>query len=418
MKQSQLFTKTRKEVPSDEVSKNAQLLIRAGFVHKEIAGVYSLLPLGLRVVNKINTIIREEMNAIGGQEVYMSALQDPEVWKKTDRWEGDAKDIWFKTHLGNGGELGLGFTHEEPLTNMMKNHIASHRDLPKYVYQIQTKFRNEVRAKSGVLRGREFLMKDLYSFCKTQEEQDAFYEQAKQAYTNVFTRVGLGDRTFMTFASGGTFSKYSHEFQTLCDTGEDTIYVDEKKHIAINKEVLNDEVLKDLGVLRGDLVEKMAVEVGNIFSLGTRFSDALNLSYLDAEGAQQRVVMGSYGIGPTRTMGVIAEVYGDDKGLVWPKSVAPFDVHVVVLEGKDGSDVHAYAEKITADIEKAGYDVLYDDRTITAGAKFADADLIGIPVRLVISDKHMRNNTIEMKGREELDARVVNVSEVVDLLSS
>ncbi len=417
MKQSLLFTKTRREVPSDEVSKNAQLLLRAGFVHKEVAGVYDLLPLGVRVVNKINRIIREEMDAIGGQEVFMSALQDPDTWKKTDRWEGDAKDIWFKTHLGNGGELGLGFTHEEPLTSLMKNHIASHRDLPKYVYQIQTKFRNEVRAKSGVLRGREFLMKDLYSFCKTPEEHEAFYTLAQRAYMNVFTRVGLGDRTFMTFASGGTFAKYSHEFQTLCDSGEDTVYVDEKKKIAINKEVLSDDVLKDLNISRGDLVERMAVEVGNIFSLGTRFSGALGLNYLDAEGKEQPVVMGSYGIGPTRTMGVIAEVYGDDNGLVWPKSVAPFDVHVVVLEGKDGADVHAYAEKITADIEKAGYDVLYDDRSMTAGAKFADADLIGIPVRLVISEKHMRNTTVEIKGRTESDARVVNAAEVVSLLS-
>lgn len=417
MKQSLLFTKTRREVPSDEVSKNAQLLLRAGFVHKEVAGVYDLLPLGVRVVNKINRIIREEMDTIGGQEVFMSALQDPDTWKKTDRWEGDAKDIWFKTHLGNGGELGLGFTHEEPLTSLMKNHIASHRDLPKYVYQIQTKFRNEVRAKSGVLRGREFLMKDLYSFCKTPEEHEAFYTLAQRAYMNVFTRVGLGDRTFMTFASGGTFAKYSHEFQTLCDSGEDTVYVDEKKKIAINKEVLSDDVLKDLNISRGDLVERMAVEVGNIFSLGTRFSGALGLNYLDAEGKEQPVVMGSYGIGPTRTMGVIAEVYGDDNGLVWPKSVAPFDVHVVVLEGKDGADVHAYAEKITADIEKAGYDVLYDDRSMTAGAKFADADLIGIPVRLVISEKHMRNTTVEIKGRTESDARVVNAAEVVSLLS-
>ncbi|QQR82731.1 prolyl-tRNA synthetase [Candidatus Campbellbacteria bacterium] len=416
MKQSQLFTKTRKEVPSDEVSKNAQLLIRAGFVHKEMAGVYSLLPLGLRVVNKINAIIREEMNAIGGQEVHMSALQDPDMWKKTDRWEGDAKDIWFKTQLGNGGELGLGFTHEEPITNLMKNHISSYKDLPKSVYQIQTKYRNEVRAKSGVLRGREFLMKDLYSFCKTQEEQDAFYAQAQQAYTNVFARVGLGERTYMTFASGGMFSKYSHEFQTLCDSGEDTIYVHEQKGIAVNKEVLTDEVLNDLGIVRDDLIEKPAVEVGNIFSLGTRFSDALGLSYLDASGVQKSVVMGSYGIGPTRTMGVIAEVYGDDKGLVWPKSVAPFDVHVIVLESKEGADVHAYAEKITTDIEQAGYEVLYDDRPLTAGAKFADADLIGIPMRLVISEKHMHNNTVEMKGRTEADARVVNASEICSLL--
>jgi prolyl-tRNA synthetase len=418
MRQSQLFTKTRREAPSDEVAKNAQLLIRGGFVHKEMAGVYSLLPLGLRVVDKINGIIREEMNAIGGQEVFLSALQNPEIWKKTDRWTGDADEIWFKTKLNVGGELGLGFTHEEPLTNIMRDHISSYKDLPKYAYQIQTKFRNESRAKSGVLRGREFLMKDLYSFCKTQEEQDAFYARAQEAYHRVFARVGLGDRTYLTFASGGVFSKYSHEFQTLCETGEDTIFVDEKKKIAVNKEVCTDAVLADLEIKRADLVERTAVEVGNIFSLGTRFSAALNLTFKDETGKTQPVVMGSYGIGPTRLLGVIAEVYGDDAGLVWPESVAPFDVHVVVLESREGKGVHTYAEEITMHLEHAGKTVLYDDRDASAGQKFADSDLIGIPIRIVVSEKHLGDKTVEVKRRTERSSAVMPLAGLLAALDA
>ncbi|MDE2188753.1 MAG: prolyl-tRNA synthetase, partial [Patescibacteria group bacterium] len=259
MRQTQLFTKTRREAPKDEVSKNAQLLIRAGFIHKEMAGVYSYLPLGLRVMENIVRVIREEMNAIGGQELHLTALQDAEIWKKTGRWDDGVVDNWFKTKLKNETELGLGFTHEEPLTNLMRDYISSFRDLPFSVYQFQTKFRNETRAKSGIMRGREFLMKDLYSFSKDTSEHEVFYEKAKQAYIKIFGRLGLGESTYVTFASGGSFSKYSHEFQTITDAGEDIIYVDEGKKIAVNKEVLNDEVLKDLGLKRGELVEKKAV---------------------------------------------------------------------------------------------------------------------------------------------------------------
>ena len=256
MKQSQLFTKTRREAPKDEVSKNAQLLIRAGYIHKEMAGVYDFLPLGLRVLNKIVGIIREEMNAIGGQEVHMTALQDKGKWEATDRWSDKVNDIWFKTKLKNDTELGLGFTHEEPLTSIMKDHIRSYKDLPKAVYQFQTKFRNEARAKSGILRGREFLMKDLYSFSIDEKSHNIYYAKAKDAYMKIFNRLGIGDQTFVTFATGGSFSKYSHEFQTLCEAGEDLIYIDEKKKMAVNKEVLNDEVLNDLGLSRAELVEK------------------------------------------------------------------------------------------------------------------------------------------------------------------
>lgn len=396
MRQSLLFTKTRKDAPKDEVSKNAELLIRAGFIHKEMAGVYSFLPLGLRVLNKIVGIIREEMNAIGGQELHLTALQDKKIWETSGRWDDRVVDNWFKTKLKNDTELGLGFTHEEPLTSLMTEYLRSFRDFPVYVYQFQTKFRNEARAKSGIMRGREFLMKDLYSFSRNQKEHDEFYETSKKAYMNVFNRVGLGDRTYITFASGGSFAKYSHEFQTVTDAGEDSIFVDEKKKLAINKEVLNDEVMKDLGVSKGDLVEKKAVEVGNIFSLGTRFSDAFELNYSDEEGNKKPVIMGSYGIGPSRLMGTVAEVLADDKGLVWPTSVAPFSVHLISIGDKIKKEAEELYKKLTA----KGVEVLFDDRDLRPGEKFADSDLIGIPMRVVISEKTVAEGVLEIRDRK------------------
>jgi len=414
MRQSQLFTKTRKEAPADEVSKNAQLLIRAGYIHKEIAGVYSYLPLGLRVLNNIVSVIREEMNALGAQELVLTALQDKNIWEKTDRWDDKKVDNWFKIEIKNGGQTGLGITHEEPLTRIMSEYISSYRDLPVFSYQFQTKFRNEVRAKSGIMRGREFLMKDLYSFCKNPQEQEAFYEKAKQAYVTIFNRLGLGDLTYVTFASGGIFSKYSHEFQTVTEAGEDLVYVDEKKKIAINKEVLNDEVLKDLNLKRDHLVEKKAVEVGNIFNLGTRFSEALSLSYVDEKGEKKPVYMGSYGIGPGRVMGTIVEVLADEKGIVWPASVAPFKIHLVLLHGKD-SKAEKQADKLYEKLQKKGVEVLFDDREVRAGEKFADADLIGIPYRVVVSDKTIENGTYECKDRRTGNVTMVDEDELLAL---
>jgi prolyl-tRNA synthetase len=395
MKQSHLFTKARREAPADEVSKNAQLLVRAGYVHKEMAGVYSYLPLGLRTLNKIVQIIREEMNAIGGQELLLSSLQNPELWKKTDRWD---QDVWFKTSLNAGGELGFGWTQEEAITRIASQHISSYRDLPFSAYQIQTKFRNEERAKSGVMRGREFLMKDLYSFHADQKDLDAFYDRAAEAYRNVFKRIGIGDKTFMTFASGGAFSKYSHEFQTLCASGEDTIYVSREKHIAINKEVLTDEVLSDLDLERESLEEVAAVEVGNIFKLGTRFSEPLGLSYLDAAGAKHPVIMGCYGIGPSRIIGTIVEVLADEKGLVWPEPVAPFTVHLVSL-GKGDDEISKTADTLYDDLVKAGIEVLYDDRDLRAGEKFAESDLLGIPKRIVVGKEAAETGLFEVVDR-------------------
>lgn len=398
MRQSQLFTKTRKLAPADEVSKNAQLLVRAGYVHKEMAGVYSYLPLGLRTLNKIVQIIREEMNAIGGQELVMTALQDKELWSRTDRWDDDKVDNWFKTSFKSGGETGLAITHEEPLTRIMTEHISSYRDLPVSAYQFQNKFRNELRAKSGIMRGKEFMMKDLYSFSKDEAEHKAFYGQARAAYVKVFQRMSIGERTYVTFASGGIFSEFSEEFQTVSEAGEDTIYVDEEKHIAVNKEVMTDETLAKLGLEKKNLVEKKAIEAGNIFNLGTRFSEPLGLSYTDEAGAKKPVVMGSYGIGPTRLMGIIVETLSDDKGLVWPASVAPFAVHLVSL-GHDDDEISKTADALYADLVKAGVEVLYDDRDVRAGEKFAESDLLGIPTRVVVGKDAVATGEFEVVDR-------------------
>ena len=395
MRQSLLFTKTSKTAPSDEVSRNASLLIRAGFVHKEMAGVYSYLTLGLRTLEKIICIIREEMNRIDGNEILMPALQDKMLWQKTERWDDTLVDNWFKTEFKSGGETGLGITHEEPVTNMMKNYIASYRDLPKAVYQFQTKFRNELRAKSGVMRGKEFLMKDLYSFDRNEEEHQVFYAKAREAYQRIFHRLGIGDRTYVTFASGGIFSRFSEEFQTISEAGEDIIYVDEQKGIALNKEVLTDETLTELGISRTDLIEKKSIEVGNIFHLGTKFSEPLGLTYKDEAGNMRPVVMGSYGIGPTRLLGTIVETLADAKGLVWPRSIAPFQVHLLSLGADEKAD-EVYAA-FTAD----GIEVLYDDRDASAGEKFADSDLLGIPCRIVIGKRLLESGVAEVKMRTD-----------------
>lgn len=406
MRQSQLFTKARREAPKDEESRNAELLIRAGYVHKEMAGVYSFLPLGLRTLENVVGIIREEMNAIGGQEIALSALQNPKTWGVTGRLDDDVVDNWFKTKLKNGGELPLAFTHEEPITAMMVPFIQSYRDLPTYAYQFQTKFRNETRAKSGIMRGREFLMKDLYSFSRSQEELDAFYEEATQAYERIFERVGIGDITYKTFASGGVFAKYSHEFQTISDAGEDTVYVDEERGIAVNEEVYTDEVIRDLGLDRDRLVSKKSIEVGNIFKLGTRFSEPLGLSYRDEDGEAKPVVMGSYGIGPGRLMGTIVEALADDRGIVWPESVAPYRVHLLSLGADEAAD-GAY-ESLSA----AGIEVLYDDRDLRAGEKFTESDLLGIPYRVVVGKRSVESGEAEVKARADGSEESVSLREL------
>jgi len=405
MLQSQLFVKTRREDPKDEVAKNAKLLIRAGYIHKELAGAYSLLPLGLKTLNKINAIIRDEMNKLGANEIQMTALQSADLWQKTDRWSDDKVDNWFKTSLKAGGDLGLGFTHEEPITVIASESINSYKDLPLSIYQIQTKFRNEARAKSGIMRGREFLMKDLYSFHADASSLDEFYLKAQEAYQNVFARLGIGDKTFVTFAGGGSFSEFSHEYQTICETGEDTIYLDRAKKIAVNKEVYNEEVLTKLGLDKTKMEEVKAVEVGNIFKLGTRFSEPLGLLFSDEKGERRPVIMGCYGIGPSRLLGLLTEVFADEQGLIWPLSVAPFQLHLISLEKNDE------ALKLYDELTKKGIEVLIDDRDLSAGAKFADADLLGVPYRVVVSAKGLLAGQYEIKNRQTGETDFVPVEE-------
>jgi prolyl-tRNA synthetase len=417
MKQTNLFTKTRKEVPADEQAKNAELLIRAGFIHKEMAGVYSFLPLGLRVINKIENIVREEMNAIGGMEMRTSIFQNKEIWEKTNRWDDEIVDNWFKTKLKNGGEIGLSFTNEEAHANILKQYVDSYKDLPIYTYDFKSIFRNEIRSKSGILRGREFYWKAMYSFSKNDAEHEEFYEKSKVAYKNIFKRAGIGHLTYMTFASGGTFSKFSHEFQALTGAGEDTIYVDESKNIAVNKEVYTDEVLESLGLDKATLVEKRSIEVGNIFSLGTKFSTPFNLTYKNETGENVPVIMGSYGIGLGRLMGTVVEILSDDKGIIWPETIAPFKVHLLMLGDKE--NVTKEANDLYESLTKNGIEVLFDDRIdVSAGEKFADADLLGMPYRVVVSERSLKDNGVEVKKRTEAKGQVMPTAELLNLLNA
>ena len=415
MRQSKLFTKTRREAPKDEVAKNAQLLIRAGFIHKEMAGVYAYLPLGLRVLENIKKIVREEMNKIGGQEMIMTSLQRKELWEQTDRWDDEKVDVWFKSSLKSGAEVGFGWSHEEPITDMMKNYISSYRDLPVFAYQFQTKLRNELRAKSGIMRGREFVMKDMYSYTTDEAAHKAIYDATTAAYLRIFERTGLGDRTFLTFASGGAFTQFSHEFQTLSDVGEDVIYLDRSKKIAVNKEVLTDEVLTQLDLKREDLEEVAAIEVGNIFSFGGTKSEQLGLLFKDEKGETKPVTLGSYGIGITRLMGTIVEVLSDDKGIVWPAEVAPYPVHLISI-ANGNADVINEADRVYDLLIEHGIEVLYDDRDARAGEKFADADLIGIPKRMIVSEKTMSNASVEMVDRASGTTAMVPESSIMDAL--
>ncbi len=415
MRQSKLFSKTRKEAPADEVAKNAELLIRGGFIYKEMAGVYTLLPLGLRVINKIEQIVRDEMNMIGGMEMRTSIIQAKEVWEKTNRWDDEIVDNWFKTKLKNGGEVGLSFTNEEAHSNILKQYVNSYKDLPVYVYDFKNIFRNETRSKSGILRGREFYWKALYSFSKNETEHNEFYEKAKIAYKNVFQKVGIGHLTYMTFASGGTFSKFSHEFQTLTSAGEDTVYVDEATSVAVNQEVYTDEVLKDLGLEKEKLVERKAIEVGNIFSLGTKFSAPFDLKFKDENNEENLVVMGSYGIGLTRLMGTVVEVLSDDRGIIWPESIAPFKIQLLSLG--ESENVTKEANNVYDALISSGIEVIFDDRNgMSVGEKFADSDLLGMPYRAVVSERSIKEGGIELKKRTEEKGSIVSLDELIKTL--
>ena len=399
---SHVFSKTSKTVPADADSVNAQLLTQAGFIAKQMAGVYIFLPLGLRVLNKIQDIIREELNAAGAQEILMPALTQNENYTITGR---DALDILFHLEGPGGSQFVLNLSHEEVVTPLVQKYVFSHRDLPTAVYQIQNKFRNEPRAKSGLLRGREFNMKDLYSFHPSSDDLNVYYERMKQVYFSIYRRLGLGDQVVFTYASGGTFSRYSHEFQALCPIGEDTVYVCDHCRVGVNKE-LGDEQNSCPECHNVDLTEKKAIEVGNIFKLGQRFSSAFGFKYQDTGGQLQPVEMGCYGMGPSRIMGTLVEIFHDQAGMLWPESVAPFKVHLLTL-GKEEAGYSA-GDKMYQELRRQGIEVLYDDRRdASAGAKFADADLLGIPWRVVISPKTLTAGGVEVKRRDSEQSEIV-----------
>lgn len=413
MRISQNFTRTLKDAPSDEVALNAQLLIRAGFVFKVMAGVYAYTPLGLKVLENIKQIVREEMNAVGGQELIMTNLQSKDVWETTTRWSDDVVDIWFKTKLQDGTELGLAWSHEEPIMEMMRTYIKSYKDLPAKVYQFQTKLRNELRAKSGIMRGREFVMKDMYSLHSSAEDLDAFYQATIEAYNRCYQRFGIGDDTYMTFASGGAFTKFSHEFQTICDAGEDIIYLHREKNIAINEEVL-DEAIEELGINRDELEKVKTAEVGNIFNFGTEKGEQMGVMFTDSDGTQKPVYLGSYGIGITRVMGVIVEKFADEKGIVWPEAIAPAKVYIVQIGGEESKQ---QADELYSLLEKKNIDVIYDDRDERPGTKFADAELMGIPFRITVSDRLMADQKYEFTSRKSGDTLLLTHDELLAKLS-
>ncbi len=410
MRQSKLFTKTRKEAPADETSKNAQLLIRGGYVYKVMAGVYAYTPLGFSVLENIKQIVREEMNAVSGQELIMTSLQRKETWAGTGRWSDEAVDVWFKTKLQDGTELGLAWSHEEAIMEMMQQFVKSYKDLPISVYQFQTKLRNELRAKSGIMRGREFVMKDMYSLHATKEDMDQYYDTVISAYKRIYERLGIGDSTFVTFASGGAFTKFSHEFQTICDAGEDILYVNPDCSVAVNEEVLG-EATAELGVDKATLSPVKSAEVGNIFKFGTEKSEQMGITYTAPDGSTQPFYLASYGVGITRVMGVLVEKFSDDKGIVWPESVAPFKVHLVALN-TDNQELLDFADGIYAAFKDKGIEVLYDDREARAGEKFTDSDLIGIPYRIVVSKKTKEEGKYEVVTRATGATRYLTEEEI------
>ncbi len=418
MRYSQLFGRTDKNAPHDADSKNARFLIQGGFIHQLAAGIFSYLPLGLRVLRKVQKIVREEMHAVGGQEILMPALIPKQLYDTTERW--DTIDVLFKLEGAGGKEFALGPTHEEVVTPLVQAYVKSYKDLPVMVYQIQDKFRNEARAKSGLLRGREFSMKDLYSFHTSQAELDAYYEKVSQAYLRIFHRCGLD--AIVAEASGGVFSKYSHEFQVATPNGEDLIFMCGHCGHAQNREIATmkaDDTCEKCTV--GKISEVKAIEVGNIFKLSTRFSDSFAFTVNGEDGAPQPVIMGCYGIGPSRVVGSLVEVHHDEQGIIWPKSVAPFDVHLVSLGAKDehvAARILEGAQSLYEELEKAGIETLWDDRQASPGEKFADADLIGIPLRLIVSEKTLAADSVEWKERHLPDAHLVALADVQEQVIS
>ncbi len=409
---SELFGKTFRQPPKDESSRNAQLLEQAGFISKLMAGVYTYLPLGLRVLNAVKDVIRREMDALGAQEFYMPALQPKEIWEKTGRWK-DLSDIMYQFPDHSGRQVGLAATHEEVITHIVKQRITSYKDLPLALYQIQDKFRDEPRAKSGLIRGREFSMKDLYSFHADEKDLDSFYNRVAASYLSIFSRLGL--QALMIEAAGGSFTKrFSDEFQVISDAGEDRIIYCPSCHFAQNSEIAEQKAGGPCPKCHGSLSEKKGIEVGNIFKLGTKFSDSIGATFTASDGSTHPLIMASYGIGPGRLVGTIVEVSNDAQGIIWPKSVTPFQIHLVQLS--KGLEEKKKTERLVHDCLNAGLTILLDDRVASAGVKFKDADMVGITARMVISTSN--ENQLEVKIRNESASKKMNASQAIEFVKN
>jgi len=419
MKQSIFFNQIVKQAATDEVSVNAKFFIQGGYADKLMSGVYTILPLGLRVLKKIENIIREEVVAAGGQELLMPSLHPKENWVQTGRWDTVDDLFRFVSHYSKI-ELALGPTHEEVISPLVKKFNLSYKNLPLYLFQFQTKFRDEKRAKSGLLRGREFIMKDLYSFHSDEKDMDDYYEKMKVHYKNIFNRCGIGEKTYITYASGGSFSKYSHEYQTVTGAGEDLIYICDNCKTAVNKEIIGEHppaggACPQCG--NKDLKEEKSVEVGNIFKLKDKFSQPFDLTYADKDGGKKPVVMGCYGIGLQRLMGAVAEVKSDGKSIVWPREIAPFKIHLIPLNLK----LESVAEKTREIYESLSAvwknEVLLDDRDLSAGEKFAEADFVGAPYRVIVSEKTLKQDSVEVQMKESGKTELVEIGKLVEFLS-
>jgi prolyl-tRNA synthetase len=412
MLQSKLFYKATRNKSADADSVNHDLLVRGGYVDQLMSGVFTYMPLGFRVLKNIEKIIRKNMEVVGGQELLLPSLHPKENWIKTDRINIE-KEVLFLIKGNGDKEYVLGSTHEEVVTPLAKRVVFSYRDLPFSVFQIQTKFRDELRPKAGLLRVKEFIMKDLYSFHAAQPDLDDYYEKVAKAYVNIYKQCGIGKTTYRTYASGGSFSKYSDEFQTVTEAGGDLIYICTKCSLAINKEI-KEETPVCPKCKNPDFTEKKSIEVGNIFKLGTKYSSPFDLRFTDKDATDKPVLMGCYGIGLGRLMGAIVESCHDEKGIIWPESVAPFKVHILQLETTP--KVKKAAQKLYTDLQKEGVEVLYDDRAKTAGEKFAESDLIGIPWRIVVSERTLKENSFEVKARSSQKARLVKVKDILKLV--
>jgi prolyl-tRNA synthetase len=405
MKRSKSLIKTYKETPADSDSINASLLARGGFVEKHMAGAYALLPLGFSVYSKIENIIRDEMNKVEGQELLMNVLQPRELWEETGRWS-KMSEVMYQFKDSRNKEIGLGATHEEQIIGIVRHHISSYKDLPISLYQIQTKFRNEPRAKSGLLRGREFIMKDMYSFHIDEADFEKYYQEVIKAYFRAFSRCGI--ETKLVEASGGVFSEFSHEFQALATSGEDTIFYCNKCDFAQNREIAKVSEGDKCPKCDGKIVMANSIEVGNIFPLSNKYSSQMNAKVLNSEGKEVAMIMGCYGIGLTRLLGTAVELFHDDYGIIWPKNIAPFSVNLISLNKNEET------EKIYKELLDAGIEVLYDDREeITAGEKFADADLIGCPITIVVSERSFKSGGVEIANRKKTEKKIIKIDEVV-----